>query len=268
MKANRPKIVGIVNITADSFSDGGQYLETNAAIGHAKKLLADGADIVELSGASSNVNSAPVSPQEEIARMEPVLAALNCPVSIDAAKPEVQRWALSKGVGYLNDIKGFPDGSLYPELARSGARLVIMHCISGVDKAVRAEKSVQEVFDSIYSFFEKRLPMLEAAGIARGRLIVDPGMGLFLARNPEPSLAVLARTAELKKRFGLPVMISVSRKSFLRNLLQSEDCDIQSRTLAAELFAAGQGADYIRTHDVRALHQALATVGAIAEAAK
>lgn len=275
MKANRPKIVGIVNITTDSFSDGGKFLEPKAALEHAQDLIAGGADIIELSGASSNVNSAPVSPQEEIARMEPVLAALappsagrDCPISIDAAKPEVQRWALSEGVAYLNDIKGFPDSSLYQELARSGTKLVVMHCISDVDKAVRAQKSVQEVFDSIYSFFGTRLPALEAAGIARERLIVDPGMGLFLAGNPEPSLAVLSRTAELKKHFGLPIMISVSRKSFLRNILKSDDCDIQSRTLAAELFAATQGADYIRTHDVRALNQALATIGAVAEAAK
>ena len=200
--------------------------------------------------------------------MEPVLAELDCAVSVDATKPAVQRWALSKGVAYLNDIKGFPDESLYPELARSDAKLVVMHCISGVDKAVRQEKSVQEVFDSIYSFFEQRLPALEAAGITRERLVVDPGMGLFLASNPEPSFAVFSHIAELKKHFGLPVMVSVSRKSFLRNFQKSDDCDIQSRTLAAELFAATQGADYIRTHDVRALHQALATVGAIAEGAK
>src|SRR3989344_8349274 len=207
MATQQPKIVGIVNITADSFSDGGQYLETDAAREHAKKLLADGADVVELSGASSNVNSAPVSAQEEIARMEPVLAELDCAVSVDATKPAVQRWALSKGVAYLNDIKGFSDESLYPELASSDAKLVVMHCISDVDKAVRAPKTTREVFDSIYSFFERRLPGLEAAGIARGRLIIDPGMGLFLASNPEPSLAVLARTAKLRKHFGLPVMI-------------------------------------------------------------
>ncbi|MBI5457516.1 dihydropteroate synthase [Candidatus Kaiserbacteria bacterium] len=271
MKAHRPKIVGIVNITADSFSDGGQYLESGAAIEHANKLLAEGADIVEISGASSNPHSAPVPAEVEIERIRSVLEAISRPgldVSIDATKPEVLRFGMAKHIAYLNDIRGFPDESLYPELAASGAQLVVMHFISDLDKAVRIPKTTREVFDSIYSFFGTRLPALEAAGIARERLIIDPGMGFFLASNPEPSLAVLSHVAELKKHFGLPVMISVSRKSFLRNIAPSPDIDIQSRTLAAEVFAATQGADYIRTHDVRALHQALVTFRAIAESGK
>ena len=253
----RPKIVGIVNITSDSFSDGGKFLEPAAAIAHAKELIADGADIIELSGASSNPNSAPVPPDVEIQRIESVLDALDCPISVDAAKPEVQRWALSNKVAYLNDIRGFPDQSLYPELAASDAKLVVMHFIFDLDKAVRVEKSIQEVFDSIYSFFETRLPQLEKAGIARERLIIDPGMGFFLASNPEPSLAVLENIGELKSRFGLPVMIAVSRKSFLRNTERFGNGDIGARTLAAELYASEQGADYIRTHEVRELRRAL-----------
>ncbi len=253
----RPNIVGIVNITTDSFSDGGKFLEPSAAIAQAEKLIVDGADIIELSGASSNPHSASVLPDVEIERIRPVLEALNCPVSIDATKPEVLRFAMSKNVPYLNDIRGFPDESLYGELAASDAKLVVMHFISDLDKAVRVKKTAQEVFDSIYSFFEQRLPRLEKAGISRGRLIVDPGMGFFLASNPEPSLAVLVHFAEFKKHFGLPIMISVSRKSFLKNIAPSPNIDIQSRTLAAELFAAGQGADYIRTHDARALREGL-----------
>jgi len=256
----RPKIVGIVNITTDSFSDGGKFLDTDTAITHAKQLVAAGADIIELSGASSNPNADSVLAEVEIERIRPVLEALDCPLSIDATKSEVLRFAMSRHVAYLNDIKGFPDESLYAELAASDAKLIVMHCISDVDKAVRAEKTVQEVFDSIRAFFEMRLPQLEKAGIARERLIIDPGMGFFLASNPEPSLAVLADIAGLKSRFALPVMISVSRKSFLRNTLQFGEGDVQSRTLAAELYAAEQGADYIRTHDVQALRQGLATL--------
>ncbi len=251
-----PKLVGIVNITTDSFSDGGKFLEPDKAIAHAKQLLKDGADIVELSGASSNPNSAPVSPQQEIARMEPVFAALDCAISIDATKPDVQRWALSKQAALLNDIKGFPDQSFYPELARSQAKLVVMHAISDTDKAVRAEKTVEEVFDSIYSFFDTRLPALERAGIARERIIIDPGMGFFLSSTPEPSYAVLEDISGLKSRFGLPVMISVSRKSFLRAGATGER-DIAARTLAVELSAAQQGADYIRTHEAGALFREL-----------
>lgn len=278
---NGPQIVGIVNITIDSFSDGGNFIEPQAAIAHAKKLLKDGADIIELSGASSNPHSEPVAATMEIARIQPVLKALDCPISIDATKPEVQRFALSRNVAYLNDIRGFPDDGMYRELAASSAKLVMMHFISDVsrrskakaelDKAVRVPKTPKEVFDSIVTFFNSRLPKLRSAGIPDERLIIDPGMGFFLASNPEPSLAVLAHLAELKKKYGLPVMVSVSRKSFLRNLANRQaksDVDIQSRTIAAELFAALQGVDYIRTHDVRALHQGLQTVLAIDSADK
>ena len=259
----RPKIVGIVNITTDSFSDGGKFVEPEAAMAHARELLKDGADIVELSGASSNPHAAPVPADVEIGRMKPVLESLDCPVSIDATKPEVQRFALSHKAAYLNDIRGFPDESLYDELASSSAKLIVMHFISDLDKAIRVPKTPEEVFDSIRSFFETRLPQLLSAGISKDRLIIDPGMGFFLASNPEPSLVVLAHIAALKKHLEFPVMISVSRKSFLRNLAKSDEVDIQSRTLAAELFAATQGVDYIRTHDARALHQGLQTLSAI-----
>lgn len=262
----RPQIVGIVNITTDSFSDGGTYLEAGAAIEHGKNLIAGGADIVELGAASSNPHSAHVPPEIEIERLKPVLAELQKlgrRISIDTTKAEVQRFALKSGVAYLNDIRGFPDETLYEALASSDAKLVVMHFISDLDKAVRVPKTPREVFDSIRAFFDERLNKLLKSGIARERLVVDPGMGFFLASNPEPSLAVLANIAELKNRYGLPVMISVSRKSFLRNFAKSEDCDIHSRTLAAEIFAAAHGIDYIRTHDARALRQALDTYEAI-----
>ena len=261
-----PQICGIVNITTDSFYDGGKYVEPEAAIAHAEQLAKDGADILDLGAASSNPHAGHVPPELEIQRLTPVIEALTRTgrrISIDTTKPEVQRFGLSHGVEFLNDIRGFPDESLYPALAASKATLVVMHFISDLDKAVRVPKTPQEVFASLCTFFDARLPRLEKAGIARERLIVDPGMGFFLASNPEPSLAVLAHLPELKKRYGLPVMISVSRKSFLKNLATPDDCDIQSRTLAAELFSAMQGVDYIRTHDVGSLHQALLTLQAI-----
>lgn len=265
---NTPQVVGIVNITADSFSDGGKFLEPEAALAQAEVLADGGADIIELGAASSNPNAGHVPPELEIERLSAVLSRLTTklPVSIDTAKPEVQRWVLSQGVGYLNDIKGFPDKSVYKELADADAKLVVMHCISDLDKAVRAAKTVREVLDSIDEFFNRRVSALEAAGISRERLILDPGMGFFLSSSPEPSFAVLGRTAELKKKFGLPVMISVSRKSFLRNLAAPEASDIGLRTLAAELYAAEQGADYIRTHDARALRQGILVQEAIGRA--
>src|SRR3989338_1184927 len=266
MSFKKPQIVGVVNITADSFSDGGKFLDADAAIQHAEKLLEDGADILDLGAAASNPHAEHVPADREIERLRPCvshLKARGARISIDTTKPEVQRWALGEGVEFLNDIRGFPDHSLYPELAASKAKLIVMHFISDLDKAVREPKEPKEVLDSIHSFFTARLKELRAAGIQDERIIIDPGMGFFLASNPEPSLTVLARLSELQKEYKLPLMIGVSRKSFLRNIQRSDSCDIQTRTLAAELYAAGQGVGYIRTHDVHALREGLLTIAAI-----
>ena len=262
----RTQIVGVVNITTDSFSDGGQFIDTDAAIVHADKLLEDGADILDLGAAASNPKAARVEPEEEIRRLAPVVEHLKvcgARVSIDTTKLEVQRWAIEQGVEFLNDIRGFPDPALYEALARTPVKLVVMHFISDLDKAVREPKTVDEVWQSIISFFDARLAALREAGIPDERLIIDPGMGFFLASNPEPSLAVLTRFPELREKLKLPIMIGVSRKSFLKNLGAPEKADIGVRTLAAELMAAERGADYIRTHDVHALSEALRTTEAI-----
>ena len=266
MSLRMPEILGIVNITADSFSDGGNFLDTDKAIAHAETLLQDGADILDLGAAASNPHAEHVSAEVEIERLAPVVAHLrakNARISIDTTKPEVQRWALGQGVEFLNDIRGFSQPSLYPQLVRSSAKLIVMHSISDLDKAVRQHKEPQEVFDSIRSFFTTSLAVLRAAGIANERLIIDPGMGFFLASNPEPSLAVLAALPQLQAEFASPVCVGISRKSFLKNIGEPETCDISTRTLAAELFAAQSGAAYIRTHDVRALHEGLLTLAAI-----
>src|SRR5690349_18975903 len=130
----RPLLVGIVNITADSFSDGGRFLAPEAAISQARGLAADGADIVELGAAASNIAADPVSPDAEIGRLDPVLRAVcgsGTALSIDTCRPEVQRYALARGVDYLNDIRGFPDPEMYPELAAATCRLVVMHSVQG-----------------------------------------------------------------------------------------------------------------------------------------
>jgi len=135
--------------------------------------------------------------------------------------------------------------------------------VNDLDKAVREPKEPSEVLASIHSFFTARLSELRAVGIRDDRLILDPGMGFFLASNPEPSLMVLARLSELQKTFDLPMLIGVSRKSFLKNLGEPDACDIETRTLAAELYAAQQGVSYIRTHDARSLREGLRTIEAI-----
>lgn len=256
-----PILVGIVNITEDSFSDGGKYLDAEKAIAHARRLKDDDADIVELSGASSNPNATPVPTEEQIRRISAVLDSVDTPVSIDASEVKVQQWALSRGVAFLNDIKGFPDASLYPELARSSAKLIVMHSMMPRDKAVKEPNTTGEVFDSIDRFFGARIAHLENAGIARERLIIDPGMGFFLSSAPEPSFAVIEELPELKKRFGLPVMVSVSRKSFVRGTLPAGSSEAAAKTLEVELRLAELGVDYIRTHDVGQLAKALQMLG-------
>ena len=265
-----PKIFGIVNITSDSFSDGGRFLAPEAAIAHARKLVAEGADVIDLGPASSNPDAAPVSPQTEIARIAPVLEALHgegVAVSLDSYQPETQAYGLAHGVAYLNDIRGFPDAAIYPALAASSARLVVMHSIQQ-GQADRRAAPEGDIIDHISRFFEERIAELEAAGIARARLILDPGMGFFLGPTPATSLTVLARFGELKARFALPVLISVSRKSFLRALTGRAPGKAGAVSLAAELQAAQNGADFVRTHEPAPLKDGLAVLSALKDSAR
>jgi dihydropteroate synthase type 2 len=262
-----PQVVGIVNITEDSFSDGGRYLDPADALAHARQLRADGADIIELGAAASHPDSTPVTTAEEQRRLAPVLEALaadGTPVSVDSFQPETQQFAITRGAAYLNDTHGFSQPGRYDMLAASDCRLIVMHSIQRTGAATRMVTDPAATWARIGSFFARRLSALQAAGIARDRLIIDPGLGYFLGSNPEPSLTALAGIRELKARFRVPVMVCPSRKSFLRTLSGKDTAHIGPATLAAEIFAAWQGADYIRTHDVAAIRDALTVLSAIA----
>jgi dihydropteroate synthase type 2 len=246
------KILGILNITADSFSDGGKYLEPGAALFHAQALAQSGADIIDIGAASSNPDATPVDAQTEIARLAAVVPALKqkgLSLSVDSFATEVQRWALEQDVDYLNDIHGFADAALYPELARSKAKLIVMHMVQPHGVAVRTDVPCGEIFDRVAAFFDAR--------IARDRLILDPGMGQFVGTDPENSLILLRRLPELRARYRLPLLVSVSRKGFLRKLVNRPAAEAGAASLAAELFADAQGADYIRTHAPGALTDGL-----------
>jgi dihydropteroate synthase type 2 len=245
------KIIGILNITSDSFSDGGRFLEPGAAIFHARAMADSGADIIDIGAASSHPDAEAVAPELEIARMAAVIPALKekgLSLSVDTFAPEVQRWALGQEIDYLNDIHGFPDASLYPELAGSDVKLIVMHMVQEKGVAVRTEVPSSEIFDRVLRFFDVRIKALTDAGIARERLILDPGMGQFVGTDPENSMILLRRLPELKTRYGLPLLVSVSRKGFLRKLVNRPAPEAGAASLAAELFAEAQGADYIRTH--------------------
>jgi len=261
----RPFILGIVNITEDSFSDGGKYLSPDAALARARELAQD-ADILDLGAASSNPDAKAVAPDVEIARLAPVVEALRKDgraVSVDSFAPQVQRWALEQDVDYLNDIQGFPDAALYPALERSKAKLIVMHSVQERGRASRVEVAPGEIFERVRRFFEGRVAALTQAGIGRERLVLDPGMGFFLGANPQASLTMLRRLADLKDLFGLPLLVSVSRKSFLRVIAGRTPGQAGAASLAAEIFAVRQGADYIRTHDPAALKDALAVAKAL-----
>jgi dihydropteroate synthase len=257
------KILGILNITDDSFSDGGKYLAPEAALAHGLALMEEGADILDIGAASSNPDAKIVSRETEIARLQSVLPALRqkgAVISIDSFSAPVQRWALAQGVGYLNDIHGFAEPSLYPELAEAKAKLVVMHAIQNEGAATRADVPATEIFDRVVAFFEMRLEALAKAGIGSDRLILDPGMGFFVGSDPQNSLTLLRRLPDLKTRFGLPLLVSVSRKSFLRKITGQSDpagAAVLAAGLAAELYAYLQGADYLRTHAPGALKAAL-----------
>ena len=266
LPAGSPRIVEIVNITADSFSDGGRYLDPAAALAHARRLRADGADVIELGPAASHPGSAPVSAAEERRRLAPVLERLTADgiaVSVDSFLPGTLRFAVSAGAAWLNDIHGFGEPGLYPVLAASPCRLVVMHAIQKDGAATEVATDPAVVRDGMFRFFARRLGALQAAGIGRDRIVIDPGLGYFVGSTPGPSLAALAGIRELKDAFGVPVLVSPSRKSFLRALTGRDVTRSGAATLAAEIFAAWQGADYIRTHDVAAARDALAFLSAI-----
>jgi dihydropteroate synthase type 2 len=266
LPAGNPRIVGIVNITEDSFSDGGRYLDAEAAIVHARRLRGEGADVIELGPAASHPGSAPVTAAQEQRRLVPVLEQLvadGIPVSVDSFRSETQRFAISAGAAGLNDIHGFGDPDMYPALAASQCQLIVMHAIQPAGSATRVVTDSAAVRAGTLRFFAGRLAALREAGISGERLVIDPGLGYFLGSTPGPSLAALAGIRELKAAFGLPVLASPSRKSFLRALTGRDVTTSGPATLAAEVFAAWQGADYIRTHDVAATRDALTVLAAI-----
>ena len=250
--------------------DGGQWLDPERAIAHAGELARDGADVIELGPASSHPDAEAVAAAVQIRRLAPVIDALSdagAPLGLDATDPEVLRFGLSRGLAWLNDVRGFPDPALYPDLAGSDCSLVVMHSVLGADRASRrAGLAPGRVVEAVERFFAARLAALVRGGIAETRIVLDPGMGFFLGPDPRTSFRVLDALPLLRERFGRPLLVSVSRKSFLRVVSGRRLEEIGAATLAAEVFAVLQGTDHLRTHDVRALADARAVLAALGAA--
>lgn len=263
-------IFGIVNVTRDSFSDGGRYLAPAAAIEHAERLLADGADVIDLGAESTHPDAEDVADDEEIRRLAPVVEALTArgaTISVDTCKPVVMRAMAARGVHWLNDVHGFrtPPALAAAAAAPPHVRFVVMFSRSAGPRAERREHDAGTLLAEVRAFFAERAATFAAAGIGAERLVFDPGMGFFLGSGAAPSLAVLRHLPGLAPP-GVPLLVSVSRKSFLGELTGRPAAERGAGTLAAELWAARHGAAFVRTHDVAALRAGLAVERAIAAA--
>lgn len=259
------EILGILNVTADSFSDGGKFLRPEAALEHARALRAAGADWIDVGAESTHPDAADVPAELELARLTPVATVLlneGMQVSVDTRKPAVMRAMLELGVQMINDVQGLRDEESIAAVRDSRARLIVMHNRTPRGRAQRAVPAPEDIVGEVERFFRERLATLTRAGIARERIILDPGMGFFLSPRAEDSVAVLRALPRLAACFA-PLCVSVSRKSFLGALLGYPGAPrpVDQRgagTLAAELWAAAQpGVRYVRTHDVAALRDGL-----------
>jgi dihydropteroate synthase len=259
-----PTILGVVNVTRDSFSDGGRFLDPGAAIAHAQELAVDGADIIDLGAQATNPDAEQLDEAEETRRVLAVLPALKArglTVSVDTFRPAVMTAALDAGADLINDVTGVRTPGALAVLARAAVRVIVMHSTTSGPRAAPTWTDPAMIVSRVRSFFEERLSTLAAGGIARERIILDPGLGFFLGTNPEASVAVLRGLPELAA-LGRPLCLGVSRKFFVGALLDgpAQPRSVAERsagTLAAELWAAHHGVAYLRTHDVRALRDGL-----------
>ncbi len=264
-----PLLLGVVNVTRDSFSDGGQFLAPADALRRSLALIADGAARIDLGAQSTHPEALRVGPDEEWRRLEPVLAELvrsSVEVSVDTFEPSVMERALACGAVCINDVTALRDERALRVAAASRCELILMHSTSGEARAERHAPRESDWVARIARFFEQRLEALERAGVRRERVIVDPGLGLFLSSDATASFEVLRRIGELRARLGAPVCVAPSRKSFLGAALGRAPRERGAATLAAELWCAAQGVEWIRTHDVRAAADALITWRALAGA--
>ncbi|MFM1871628.1 MAG: dihydropteroate synthase [Planctomycetota bacterium] len=263
------RIFGIVNVTRDSFSDGGRWLLPEQAIAHGEALLVAGADVLDLGAESTHPDAEDVSAADEIARLDPVVrhfVGRGAEVSIDTCKPAVMRRMAELGATWWNDVDGLRSPAAMQVAAALPAqvRFVVMYSRGAAARATRAadERSPAETLTAVEGFFVERLAALANAGIAAGRVVLDPGMGFFLGATPGPSLYVLKHLDRLR-RFGADLLVSVSRKSFLGAVTGLPTAERGPATLAAELAAVRAGAAYVRTHDAGALRAALRVQAAI-----
>ena len=258
----RPLVMGILNVTPDSFSDGGLFIDPAKAVAHAGLMAQQGADILDIGAESTRPygGATPVSAEDEMARLAPVLPAVltfGLPVSIDTIKASVASWALDQGAVIVNDVWGLQrDPAMAPLVAERGVPVIIMHNRDSADANI-------DIIAGVTAFFARSLEIAERAGIARDKIVLDPGIGF--GKTPEQSIACIARLAEFK-RFGLPLLVGASRKRFINAVTPSAPDERLGGSIASHLAAVANGASIVRAHDVAETVQALRVAAAIGRA--
>ncbi|HEY0665014.1 MAG TPA: dihydropteroate synthase [Gallionella sp.] len=253
---SRPLVMGIVNVTPDSFSDGGCHATTATAIAHANQLIEQGADILDIGGESTRPGALPVGIQQELDRVVPVIEGLRgapVPISIDTLKPEVMHAAIAAGVQMVNDINALQDVDALREVAASNVAVCLMHK-QGVPQTMQQQPHYQNVLAEVAGFLRDRIIAAEAAGIQRDRIVIDPGFGFGKALEHN---LVLLRELEKLTEYGVPVLAGLSRKSMLGALTGQPVGQRLPASLAAALIAVQRGARIVRVHDVRETVDAL-----------
>jgi dihydropteroate synthase len=255
----RPLVMGILNVTPDSFSDGGKFIDPAAAITHARTMANQGADILDVGAESTRPygGAKPVPVANERARLDPVLPAvvkLGLPVSIDTTKAEIAAWALDQGAAIVNDVWGLQrDPAMAPLIADRGVPVIVMHNREQADPRI-------EIIDDVIIFFERSLDIAARAGITRDKIVLDPGIGF--GKTPEQSITCIARLTEFK-RFGLPLLVGASRKRFINAVTPAPPEERLGGSISAHLTAVENGAQIVRVHDVAGTVQALRVAAAI-----
>jgi dihydropteroate synthase len=251
------RIMGILNVTPDSFSDGGQFIGQDEALAQAKKMVADGAAIIDVGGESTRPGAAIVSVAEEISRVVPVIEAiqseLNIPISIDTSKPEVMQAAVEAGAGLINDVRALQVEGALEVAAASQLPICLMHA-QGTPQNMQDDPQYDDVVSEVKHFIEQRIEICEKAGVDRTKLIIDPGFGF--GKRARHNLRLMKHLTELNE-LDLPILVGVSRKSIIGKLLNVTVEERLAGSLALASVAVWQGAKIIRTHDVRETKQAI-----------
>jgi dihydropteroate synthase len=258
----RPLVMGILNVTPDSFSDGGQFIDPATAIAHAAAIAKQGADILDIGAESTRPygGAKPVTADDELARLVSVLPAavkLGLPVSIDTIKANIAAWALDQGATIVNDVWGLQrDPDMAKLVAERGVPVIVMHNRESADDGI-------DIVADVMAFFTRSLEIAQRAGIAREKIVLDPGIGF--GKTPEQSITCIARLSKFR-RFGLPLLIGASRKRFINSVTPSAPEDRIGGSIASLLLAVENGAAIVRVHDVKETVQALRVTAAIGAA--